>query len=130
MSGNQVPTLFKYTEKDYTIALPLLIRKIGNPEYYDATSVYGYAGPISKGIFSGFNNGPFIKKLLTFFQENNIISVFSRLNPYINYQREILNSFGDIVNKGKVVNIDLNLVEKTKTANVSFFSQVQIFRIS
>ncbi|HYX07003.1 MAG TPA: hypothetical protein VE912_09760, partial [Bacteroidales bacterium] len=51
MLDNEVPTLLKYTERDYIIALPLLIRKIGNTDYYDATSVYGYAGPISKGIF-------------------------------------------------------------------------------
>lgn len=106
---NQVPTLFKYTENDYLIALPLLIRKIDNTSYYDATSVYGYAGPISKGLDSSFSNEQFIKELLNFFQHKNIISVFSRLNPYINNQHVILENLGDIVNQGKVVNIDLKL---------------------
>ncbi|HYX05611.1 MAG TPA: peptidoglycan bridge formation glycyltransferase FemA/FemB family protein, partial [Bacteroidales bacterium] len=56
-----------------------------------------------------FNNKLFAKILLTYFQKNNIISVFSRLNPYIKNQLEILKYFGDIVNQGKVVNINLNL---------------------
>ncbi len=106
---DEVPILIKYTEKNYIIALPLLIRKVSNTNYYDATSVYGYAGPISKGIDSGFNNELFANTLMTFFREKNIISVFSRLNPYINYQCKILKSFGDTVTQGKVVNIDLKL---------------------
>ena len=106
---DQVPTLIVCKNDNNIIALPLLIRKIYNTNYYDATSVYGYAGPISKGITSKFNNKLFIEKVMSFFQENNIISVFSRLNPYINYQRDILKNFGSIVNQGKVVNIDLTL---------------------
>lgn len=106
---NEVPILIKYTEKDCIIALPLLIRKISNTNYYDATSVYGYVGPISKGISSGFNNEQFTQKLLNYFQEKNIVSVFSRLNPYIHFQKEILKSTGEIVTLGKVVNIDLKL---------------------
>ena len=106
---DQTPTLIVYKKENNIIALPLLIRKIYNTNYYDATSVYGYAGPISKGITSEFNNKLFIEKVMSFFQENNIISVFSRLNPYINYQQDILKNFGSIVNQGKVVNIDLTL---------------------
>ena len=44
-----------------------------------------------------------------FFEENKIISVFSRLHPYIKNQKAILKNYGNIINQGKVVNIDLNL---------------------
>jgi len=106
---DETSTLIVYKKDNIIIALPLLVRKIYHTNYYDATSVYGYAGPISKGITSEFNNKLFIEKVMSFFQENKIISVFSRLNPYINYQQDILKNFGSIVNQGKVVNIDLTL---------------------
>ena len=43
--NNDIPALIKYTEGDTLIALPLIFRKISGTDYYDATSVYGYAGP-------------------------------------------------------------------------------------
>ncbi|MFI1771282.1 peptidoglycan bridge formation glycyltransferase FemA/FemB family protein [Thalassobellus citreus] len=103
------PTLIKYVENNVIIALPLIIRDIYSTIYKDATSVYGYAGPISNGIDEKFNNYNFIKSLKSYFNENNIISVFSRLNPYIPNQNEILFGYGDLAPQGKVVNIDLKL---------------------
>jgi lipid II:glycine glycyltransferase (peptidoglycan interpeptide bridge formation enzyme) len=113
---NQTPMLLKYTENDVLIALPLLIRKIENTNYFDATSVYGYVGPISKGLDSNFDNKQFLKELSNYLITNNIVSVFSRLNPYINHQINILKNFGEISNQGKVVNIDLTLDKTTQTA--------------
>lgn len=110
-TDNHTPILIKYTENNIVIALPLLIRKISNTEYYDATSVYGYAGPISKGVDVSFNNVLFIKTLVDYFIMNNIVSVFSRLNPYINYQKNILINCGEIVDQGKIVYIDLSIEE-------------------
>ncbi|MGK0254559.1 MAG: lipid II:glycine glycyltransferase (peptidoglycan interpeptide bridge formation enzyme) [Mariniflexile sp.] len=110
-TDSQTPILIKYTENNIVIALPLLIRKISNTEYYDATSVYGYAGPISKGIDMSFDNALFTKKLIDYFIKNKIVSVFSRLNPYINYQKNILINCGEIVDQGKIVFIDLRLRE-------------------
>jgi lipid II:glycine glycyltransferase (peptidoglycan interpeptide bridge formation enzyme) len=115
--GNQTPMLLKYTENDVLIALPLLIRKIENTNYFDATSVYGYVGPISKGLDSNFDNKLFLRELSDYFIKNNVVSVFSRLNPYINHQRTILKNLGELINQGKVVNIDLKLDEITQKAN-------------
>ncbi len=106
---DRYPVLLNYVEGDIIIAIPFLIRKIANTDYYDATSVYGYAGPISKGVTADFDNTLFLEKLHVFFEENNIISVFSRLHPYIDKQEYVLKNYGSIINKGKVVNIDLNL---------------------
>ena len=102
------PILIKYTENDIIIGLPLLIRKIENTCLFDATSVYGYAGPISKNITINFDNRLFRKELNDFFIENHIISVFSRLNPFLPYQNIILSGLGEIKIKGDVVMIDLN----------------------
>lgn len=113
--NNKNAILLKYTEDKIIIAIPLLVRKIHNTDYFDATSVYGYAGPISKGITPEFNNSNFQKKILQYFKENNFISVFSRLNPYILDQNKILFNIGDISAQGQVVNINLkNSIEKQR----------------
>ena len=101
------PILIKYTENDIIIGLPLLIRKIQNTSFFDATSVYGYAGPISKNVTKNFDNRIFKKELYDFFVDNQIVSVFSRLNPYLPHQSNILSAIGEIKLKGDVVMIDL-----------------------
>ena len=58
--------LLKYTEGESCILLPLLIRKIEGTDLKDATSVYGYAGPLSKGVTKDFNNDLFEKRLNKF----------------------------------------------------------------
>lgn len=107
--NNETPLLLKYTGKDFIIALPLLVRNINGCEYKDATSAYGYVGPIVTGtIPDHFDNSEFIEKITDYFKNNNIISVFGRLNPYIDSQKNILKGFGQTIHQGKVVNIDLN----------------------
>ncbi|MCB0450807.1 MAG: peptidoglycan bridge formation glycyltransferase FemA/FemB family protein [Confluentibacter sp.] len=106
---NKTPLLLKYEENDVLIAIPLLVRKIPNTKYVDATSVYGYAGPISKGITATFDPSNFNRALMEYFSKNNYVSVFSRLNPFIENQCALLSNLGIIQNQGKIVNIDLNL---------------------
>ncbi|MEP5341510.1 MAG: GNAT family N-acetyltransferase [Algibacter sp.] len=99
--------LLKYTENESIICIPLIIRRIENTTYFDATSVYGYSGPLMKNINENFNNSEFVTALNQYFHDNNIVSVFSRLNPYINNQDFTLVGMGEILNLGNVVNIDL-----------------------
>jgi hypothetical protein len=106
------PILLCYFEKNKIIALPLLLRNIDNSIYKDATSVYGYPGPITKNINANYDYGVFQKKLHQFFQEQRIISVFSRLNSFVPYQENCLLNLGETETLGKVVYIDL-----TKTLN-------------
>jgi hypothetical protein len=101
------PILIKYSESDKLIVLPLLLRKIEDHPYWDATSVYGYPGPLTKNINAQFNNVPFNRLLQELLIEQNIISVFSRLNPFIPYQEIVLKNIGNISFKGRIVNIDL-----------------------
>jgi hypothetical protein len=105
---NETPVLLKYTEGDFTVAFPLIVRNILGTKYKDATSVYGYVGPIFKGN-PNLDNSNFIKEFSNYFNDNNIISVFSRLNPYITDQNNILDGFGELVSQGKIVNINLDL---------------------
>ena len=100
--------LIHYNENDKTIVLPLLIRNIEHSSYKDATSVYGYSGPITKNIPPDFNYSLFQKELNQCFKEQNIISVFSRLNAFIPDQENCLHYLGRTETLGKVVFIDLN----------------------
>lgn len=106
---DELPILVTYSEDDKTIAIPFLKRPIENTDYFDLTSVYGYAGPIYSNIKESFNNTLFRTELEQLFSELNIVSVFSRLHPYLKNQSVILNSLGQTPTLGKVVNINLTL---------------------
>lgn len=107
--------LIKYTNKDIFIGLPILIRKIEGTPYFDATSVYGYSGPICSKTPKNFDTSNFEKFLLNFFVEKNIICLFSRLNPYIEFQNMLFlnlgesSYFGELSYLGKIVNINLSI---------------------
>ena len=102
------PILIHYSENNRTIVLPLLFRNIKYSLYKDATSVYGYPGPITKNITSDFDYGLFQKELHRLLREQNIISVFSRLNAFIPHQENRLHGLGRTETLGRVVYIDLN----------------------
>ncbi|WP_276390853.1 GNAT family N-acetyltransferase [Eudoraea chungangensis] len=106
-NDNEKPYLIKFEENGHIIALPLLVRNIPGTPYKDATSVYGYPGPITNGLSSTFDNREFEIQLKGLFQLNKIVSVFSRLNAFVPYQELVLNNLGDIRVHGKIVNIDL-----------------------
>jgi lipid II:glycine glycyltransferase (peptidoglycan interpeptide bridge formation enzyme) len=105
--GNAKPVLIKYVQGNVCIGLPLLIRKISGTSYCDATSVYGYAGPIYKNVSEEFDNTHFKNELLDYLTSINVVSVFSRLNPFLSKQDKILQGIGDIEEKGPIVAIDL-----------------------
>lgn len=111
-----IPALFVFKEKNLIIALPLLLRHISDTDYFDATSVYGYPGPITKNIPEDFDNTNYRTQLKESLLENNIVSIFSRLNPFVPLQDKCLENMGHISSKGIVVNIDmtLNLEEQTQ----------------
>ncbi|RKN76939.1 GNAT family N-acetyltransferase [Ulvibacterium marinum] len=104
---DEEPILVCYKDTDKIIAFPMLLRNIDFSTYKDATSVYGYPGPITKNIRSGYDYSPFQKELHQFFHSQKIISVFSRLNPYIPGQKNCLSSLGQMTSPGRVVYIDL-----------------------
>lgn len=104
---DELPILIKYTEGLTSLVLPLLLRNIENSDYKDATSVYGYAGIVVLKIEEGFKKEYFHKELNAFFIENKVISVFSRLHPFLTYEENVLEGLGTITTHGKVVYIDL-----------------------
>ena len=107
-NAGEESVLIHYTEYGKSVVLPLLIRNIDSSVYKDATSVYGYPGPIASDASSDFNIGLFQKELNQCFREQKIISVFSRLNSFIPYQESCLLNIGLTEALGRVVYIDLN----------------------
>lgn len=103
--------LFIFQEEDVYIALPLIKRKIPNSVYFDLTAAYGYLGPISNRRNEDLDVF-FIKRFkdsfLNFMHNELCISVFSRLNPFIN-QKTLIDAIGGLKVNGKTVCIDLNL---------------------
>jgi hypothetical protein len=105
------------SEGEFMIAVPLLVRAISgtldltdvDDRWKDATSVYGYAGPIA-------SHSQIPPEVVRHFQaaayealrEQNIVAVFSRLHPLIP-QAQWLTGLGDCVAVGQTVSIDLTL---------------------
>lgn len=106
-NDGELPILIKYTNGDNSLLLPLLLRNIENSNYKDAVSVYGYAGILTRNIDGNFKKENFHEELNAFFNENKIVSIFSRLHPYLECQESILKGLGTIKTLGKVVYIDL-----------------------
>ncbi len=120
--GEGTAHLFVHEEEGYMIALPLLIREIDAMEelqeagtgWRDATSVYGYAGPVAshreipQAVLDHFRTS-----LFAFLKEHCIVAVFSRLHPLIP-QNDILSGMGECIPAGKTVSIDLTLPEEVQ----------------
>ena len=118
--GEGVAQLFVYGEDDCTIALPLLLRPIEPAEpdgWQDATSVYGYGGPVAShdtlppGVARNFQSA-----LAEELARRRVIAVFSRLHPLI-AQDEILAGLGECPANGHTISIDLTVPDEVQRAH-------------
>jgi hypothetical protein len=114
--GEGTAYLFVWDEERWTIALPLLVRSLADvPGVHDAadglcdaTSVYGYAGPIASG-----DNVPervrdnFQAAVCEVLRQWGVASIFSRLHPLLPRQAFLLEGLGDCKALGATVSIDL-----------------------
>lgn len=112
--------LFVYEQGGCLLVLPLLFRPLENVEalapmtagWQDATSVYGYSGPLSSEVstppevIEGFQ-----RELFAFLRAEKVVSVFSRLNPLMD-QAQLLGGLGECVESGQTVSIDLTTSEQ------------------
>jgi hypothetical protein len=114
--GEGVARLFVHEEGGHLIALPLLLRPVrsvpglgGAPAaWQDATSVYGYAGPLStpgvpEGVVRGFRAG-----LARAARAEQVVTAFSRLHPFLP-QAPLLDGLGLCPETGRTVAIDLGV---------------------
>lgn len=119
--GEGEAVLCAYRDGDCTIALPLLLRRIGDLRgiadcgAFDATSVYGYPGPIFSRQPSAAAVGRFQTELESALKERNVVSVFSRLHPLLP-QVECLQGLGRLESIGPTVSINLRLAPEEQRA--------------
>lgn len=131
IDNDQDCCLFFYGNDSQFIAFPLVIRTIPNSEYFDFTSVYGYAGPITNinSISNDFLEG-FKEAFELYCNENNIVCGFTRLNPLIPIQTAILETIGTVIDLNKTVFIDLtkSIEEQRKEFRKSLKSELNQLR--
>lgn len=113
--GSARARLFHYVDGDHWIALPLLLRSVGgaichadsSDDLWDATSVYGYAGPVaSHGDLPEAVLGGFRSSLRAALEEQHVVTLFTRLHPLIS-RPEWLAGLGECADVGQTVSIDL-----------------------
>lgn len=123
-NGEGRGVLFVYREAAQVVAWPFLLRPVemvagleqAGRGFYDATSVYGYPGPIcSSGVR---NDAAFIHRfdlaLQGIFKELKLVSLFSRLHPLLD--NVALVTGGTVIELGETVYIDLSLSPATQLA--------------
>ncbi|MDR1762415.1 MAG: GNAT family N-acetyltransferase [Dysgonamonadaceae bacterium] len=111
------PVLISHSKNGQSCALPLIIRKIEGSDYCDATSVYGYAGAIisQEAVDNEFITD-FQQNLRQFFDENRIVTAFSRLHPLLPAGNALLGGLGKIKKENLTVAIDLKQPESEQFA--------------
>jgi hypothetical protein len=120
--GEGRAALFAYRDGTHVIAVPLLLRPVDvrdptGPQ--DATSVYGYAGPIAshtelpQAVIDGFQAA--LREELV---RRRVVSVFSRLHPLLT-QRHMLDGLGETAVCGPTVSVDLTLPSEEQWAGYS-----------
>lgn len=110
------PILVLYNEENIRIALPFLKRKVNN-EFYDLTSAHGFVGPVSYGVEEDFDNKNFRILFGNLMVSENIISVFSKLNPFIKGQNLILKGLGQVELVGELIYFNQEMDDETQRSH-------------
>lgn len=99
--------LIHYEANGDKILLPLILRNLeqSGDQLQDATSVYGYAGPLARCNHQGTIQS-FATELSSLLKSFNVVSLFTRLHPVLENQ-EIISSLGSIEEAGSTISIDL-----------------------
>ena len=126
--SDESPILIVYENNGTLIALPFLKRSI-NDEYFDLTSVHGKVGPISNVLDYPFDNSYFKEEFEKYLFNQNIVSVFSKLNPFIRGQEEISSGLGEIICTGENMYFDQTQSEEEQVAQYSKSTRKKIRKL-
>lgn len=120
--GEGTAFLFAYREGPFLVALPLLLRPVDPADpagIQDATSVYGYCGPVASHeripaqVVARFHEA--LERELV---DRRVVTAFSRLHPLI-AQRDLLAGLGEVGDVGLTVSVDLTLPADEQWAGYS-----------
>ena len=91
------------------LLFPLIIRRIDNI-FWDATSPYGYGGPLGDSVLTNQEIDLLLQNAINFLKEQNCVSWFIRLHPILNIGWN--SKFGTIVEHGPTLSSDLSKTEE------------------
>ena len=99
---------FRYREDGSTLLLPLVVRPVEGADAVDATSPYGYPGPVSDASLDdeGFWHRA-CAALVAALGEVGAVTCFVRLHPLLAARLDVLARFGHLVQHGHTVVVDL-----------------------
>jgi predicted N-acyltransferase len=125
--------MFVYREADYMIGLPLVVRRVefeqASGPWQDATSVYGYAGPLlSHASFPETVLRNFREALTGALRERKVVAVFSRLHPLLS-QKEVLAQLGECRSQGETISVDLTQSLELQRAGYSGTVKTRLNRL-
>jgi len=91
------------------LLFPLIIRRIDSI-FWDATSPYGYGGPLGDSVLTNQEIDQLLQNAINFLKEHNCVSWFIRLHPILNIEWN--SKFGTIVEHGPTLSSDLSKTEE------------------
>ncbi len=135
--GEGEARLFHFADGPYSICLPLLLRPLHElpyapsvrEEWWDATSVYGYVGPVcSHAEIPEAVVEEFQRALEETLRRLHVVDVFSRLHPLIE-QHSLLGGLGECAMLSRTVSIDLTLPPETQRSQFHASTRTKINRL-
>jgi hypothetical protein len=105
---NEEPFVVYYKKDNQKVLIPFVKRRVFDSNYFDLSSVHGYLGPASNMDPKSFDLNDFNRSFEALLRQENIICVFSKLNPYLENQELILSGLGTLEEVGELVYLDLS----------------------
>ncbi|MBN1461626.1 MAG: GNAT family N-acetyltransferase [Armatimonadetes bacterium] len=119
-----------------TIAMPMLVRDIDLPfssqagsSLRDATSVYGYAGPVASASVGEETVSAFSGVLQEYLVAERVVCAFARLHPLIDASSRCLGGCGRILPVGPTISMDLTEPPATQRSRMSATFRKNINRL-
>jgi hypothetical protein len=106
------PLAFYAEEAGQALLMPLLVRDLPSelgapPGCRDATSPYGYSGPIATAGATADVRHALLVALRELARDRGIVSAFVRLHPFYSLPAAVFEEIGTVVRHGSVVYVDL-----------------------
>lgn len=107
------PAALYASSGEHAVLIPMLIRclppELDAPSHWmDASSPYGYSGPIATTGIPLDVLRSLLRSLWDVARERGVVSAFLRLNPFRSIPTTILDEFGVVLKHGPVVYVDLS----------------------
>lgn len=111
--GHGEPLAFRYREGGRTMLVPLVVRPVEGSDAVDATSPYGYPGPVSNASLDdeGFWHRA-CTALVASLTDRGAVTCFVRLHPLLPVRLDVLGRSGRLVQHGHTVSVDLTRTEE------------------